>query len=145
MQKEGLDIEQVADKLNAAKIHLHQVFITDANMLTSSGLLSPTSVVNIKPIFDLSSQGQIGLLQKTMGKKKALQDIVKYVCSTIDKAFCPVVLITYGTEADAKVVGEGIKKIADDVKVEYANENEFVSAYLGDNSICVSFFGEQRK
>ncbi len=144
-QKEGLELDQVAQNLKDAIKRLHHVFITDdAIMLANAGII-PTTALNIKPIFDIASNGHVCVLQKTMGKKKALGDIVKYVASTLDKEFCPQVVISYGNEPDARALGENVSKLLPDAKLSYADENVFVSAYLGDNSVSICFFGEARK
>lgn len=143
-QKEGLEIEEVAAKLEEVKTRLHHVFFTPDTSLLSVGNVLQTSVVNIKPIFDVALSGKAYVLQKTMGKKKALSDIVKYVVSTIALDVCPTVMIT-GDEAEAKTLGDSIKAQVKGVKVVYAKEAEFVSTYLSDGAITVCFFGEPRK
>ena len=145
-QKEGLDIDEVAKKLDATKSLLHHVFVTDdTSALSQGGIISPTSVVNIKPIFDIMSQGKVGVLSKTMGKKKALNDIAKYVSTTLDKEVSPQIVITYGNEQDAHAIGENLQKLLPFATVVYEAENKFVSAYLGAEAVSVCFFGEARK
>lgn len=145
-QQEGLGIEEVANKLNETKLSVRHLFITDdAGVLESGGLISPSAVVNITPIFDFAKNGRVCVFQKTLGKKKALGDIVKYVAKTLNKELCPTVFITYGMERDAKTIGEGVLAQVPDANVVYAKENTFLSAYLGDNSVAICFFGEHRK
>ena len=144
-QAEGLDVEQVAEKLEEVKSRLHHVFFTPDTSLLSIGNVLQTSIVNIKPIFDIALSGKACVLQKTMGKKKALSDIVKYVSSTIATDICPTVLITSGVDTDAKVLGDGIKAQVEGVNVVYAKENDFVLTYLGEDAVTVCFFGELRK
>ena len=145
-QQEGLTIDEVADKLNLAKLNLHHLFTTDdAGILGNSGLIAPAAVVNITPIFDFGASGHVCVFQKTLGKKKSLSDIVKYVAKTLNGELCPTVVISYGAESDAQTIGKGILAQVPEANVVYAKENQFVTAYLGDNSIAVCFFGEARK
>ena len=146
LQKEGLTLEEVANRLEEAKQKLHHLFITnDISVLANANIISQTAVVNIKPIFDISSEGRVCVLQKTMGNKKALTDIVKYVAGTLDKDFCPQLVITYGNENEARALGENLANKIADALVEYSQENEFVSAHIGAEAVCICFFGELRK
>ena len=88
--------------------------------------------------------GQIGIHAKTMGRKKAITDIIKYAASTIDKDNQNVV-ITYTDEQEAKLIASKLSALLPSATIEYKAENPFVSAYLLDNSVCVCFFGEPRK
>lgn len=146
LQQEGLELEQVAEKIEAAKQRLHHVFVTtDFSALASSSIISQTAVVNIKPIFDVSSEGKVFVLQKTMGTKKALGDIVKYVASTLAKDVDAPLVITYGDVSGAKALADSLKEKVAGARIECSSENEFVSAYIGQEAVCICFFGEQRR
>lgn len=146
LQKQGLSINEVAKELEESKRFLHQVFIVDeTDFLVRSGVISPTAIVNIKPIFDFANSGRLLVLQKAMGRKKALSDMLKYVSKTFDEARCKTLVITYGAEADARALGESIQRQFPTANVKYAQENEHLSAYLGESSVSICFFGEQRK
>ena len=147
LKEEGLDAIDVAEKLEEFKLKLHHVLYTDdTSLLANSGKIasSATSVLNVKSIFDLTRSGQVGVLAKTMGRKKAITDIIKYVSSTIDKTKQHV-FITYTDEQEAKLVAEKLFTLIPSATIECAPENQFVSTYLGDSSVCVCFFGEPRK
>ena len=145
-QQEGLDIEETAQKLEETTKLLHHLFISDdLSALEQSGIIPQTSVVNIKLIFDIMSGGKVGVFAKTMGKKKAVGDIVKYVSTTLNKDLLSSVIITYGDEQDAHSIGESLQKLLPSTSICYAKENKFVSAYLGEKAIGVCFFGEARK
>ncbi len=146
LQKDGLDIEQVANRLQEAKQKLHHVFITnDFSALSNNDIIAQTAIVNIKPIFDISKGGKVCVLQKTMGNKKAISDIVKYVVSSYDKDINYPLLITYGGKAEAQNLYDNIATKLPDALIEFKQENEFVSAYIGADAVCICFFGESRK
>ncbi|MBR4801119.1 MAG: DegV family EDD domain-containing protein [Clostridia bacterium] len=145
-RENGLNMAEVEARLHEAKLKLHHVFVTDdSNLLSSSGIIPKNEVVNVKPIFDISSGGRVSVLQKTMGKKKALTGIVKYVANTLDKDFCKDVVITYGNEEEAKVICDNLKGKLEGANVVMVKENLFVATYLGESSVSVCFFGEDRK
>ena len=147
LQKKGLSIDEVAEKLDEAKLKLHHViYVDDTSLLANSGIISPSapSIVNVKSIFDLTRHGQIGVHSKTLGRKKAITDIIKYVAGTIDQDNLRV-LITYTDEEEAKLIASRIAALLPSAEIEYKQENDFVSAYLGENSVCVCFFGDERK
>ena len=145
LQKSGLTIDETAEKLDEAKMRLHHVlYVEDTSLLLQSGSPSAPSIVNVKSIFDLTRNGQIGIHAKTMGRKKAITDIIKYAASTIDKDNQNVV-ITYTDEQEAKLIASKLSALLPSATIEYKAENPFVSAYLLDNTVCVCFFGEPRK
>ncbi|MBO4554877.1 MAG: DegV family protein, partial [Clostridia bacterium] len=138
-------IDETAEKLDEAKMRLHHVlYVEDTSLLLQSGSPSAPSIVNVKSIFDLTRHGQIGVHSKTLGRKKAITDIIKYVAGTIDQDNLHV-LITYTDEEEAKLIASRLAALLPSAEIEYKQENDFVSAYLGENSVCICFFGDERK
>ena len=146
LQNAELSIDEVAEELNEAKNILHHTFITDdTSALTSDGVISQTSVVNLTPIFELSKDGQISVLQKTMGKKKVLADVIKYVTNTLNDNFCSTVVITYGNEEWARKIADDLIDKAPALNIKFAKANTYTSSYIGSRAVSVCFFGETRK
>ena len=146
LQNAGLSIDEIAEELNAAKNILHHTFITDdTSALTNDGVIAQTSVVNLTPIFELSKDGQISVLQKTMGKKKVLSDVVKYVTNTLNDNFCSSVVITYGNEEWARKIADDLTDKAPALNIKFAKANNYTSSYIGSHAVSVCFFGETRK
>lgn len=146
LQNAGLDIEEVAEELEHAKNILHHTFITDdISVLANDGIIAQTSVLNLVPIFELSKDGQIGVLQKVMGKKKVLADVTKYVTNTINDNFCSTVVITYGNEEWAKKIADDLAEQAPALNIKFAKANAYTSSYIGSHAVSVCFFGENRK
>ena len=145
LQNAGLSAQEISDKLNEAKHILHHTFITDdMSALETEGIISQTSVVNLNPIFEIGKDGRVVVLQKTMGKKKALADVTKYVLATVNKEFCKTVVITYGNEEWAKTIADAIRQKDSSLTIKFAKANEFTSSYIGSHAVSVCFFGTAR-
>lgn len=105
LRDEGKSVEEIVEALEniKGKVKIYAVLDTLEN-LYRGGRLSKLeagigSIAKIKPLITLTREGKIGVKAKSIGKKKALNDIIKLIQSEeIDKDFPIYSIYSLGTE-----------------------------------------------
>lgn len=106
----GQSLEQTADLLQSLVPRVKTYFLVDdLNHLMRGGRISKAaalmgSLVNIKPIIAVTSDGSLDSVAKVRGKKKAQAEVVRMTLETISE---PLVVIAYAGE---KEVAENVKE-----------------------------------
>ncbi|MCQ2602527.1 MAG: DegV family EDD domain-containing protein, partial [Clostridia bacterium] len=108
LQDEGASMDQVIEWVEQNKKNSHNIFIVDdLKNLRHSGRISSIAalfgiVFQIKPVLELSNEGKIALLGKAMGRKKAIDEIVRYFNEYYVKDANDFILVGHtGNEVDA--------------------------------------------
>ena len=85
LKNQGLDIEQLADKINDLKTKM-KVFLTveDLIYLYRGGRVSKTkatmaNIINIKPLIKVNEKGELEVYGKSRGRKKSIVDLVNTI------------------------------------------------------------------
>lgn len=147
--KNGRTLKETAEYIHKTCLNIcHYFMVDDLKFIQRTGRISTMSAVfgtalGIRPIFKLSNEGKVELVDKIRGKKagiRKLVDTVKEKCSSSDIFF----ICHADAESDANVLAEGLKE-------EYPNSEIFVNAVgpiLGNNTgpgaLAVIFYGENR-
>lgn len=120
LREEGKNAYEIAEKLNQLKSRT-RVFATldTLDNLYKGGRLSKFeasvgNIAKIKPLIELSKEGTVALRGKSVGKKKALNDMIKLIEEQhIDKEFPIISIYSYGLKnSDAfmeRLADTGIK------------------------------------
>ncbi len=105
LAKQGLTAKEIADKVNDLKPRVKLLAVLDTLEYLSKGGRIPKSVAaigeiaRIKPVITLTTNGEVGVLAKCIGKNKALSHIMKDLSSMkVDPAFPCTTIFSYGTE-----------------------------------------------
>ncbi len=150
--QQGASIEEVAGFVEGNKQRLNQWFtVDDLNHLYRGGRVSKMtavagSVLSIKPIMRVNTEGKLVPVDKIRGRKKSLDALVQKV---VDRASAPqeqVIFISHGDCAeDCEYVANEIKSKLN-VKDVFTNFiGPSVGAHSGPGTVALFFLGEDRK
>ncbi len=103
--KEGLSAPQIVERLEKLKGRIKLLAVLDTLEYLSKGGRIPKSIAtigeiaNIKPVITVTKDGQVGVVAKCIGRKKASSHIMKALSETkIDTAFPVSTIYSYGTD-----------------------------------------------
>lgn len=152
LRKEGKTIEQVASWIDDNKLKLNHIFtVEDLGTLKRGGRLSSTaaiigSLLRIKPILHVNNEGKLVALQKAIGRKKSLIDMIEVIKNHIIEPETQTIFIAHGDALeDAQFVGN---KLITDLKVKdvvYNFIGPVIGSHSGPGTIAVFFMGEKRE
>lgn len=152
MQAEGKSIEEIADWLEQNKLNAHHCFIvSDLINLRNSGRISTLAalfgmIVHINPVLELTREGKIGIVTKSIGRKKSIAEMVKFFKQNYIPSDNDFILIGHtNCPEEAHAFGAQIEQISGGVPVKYGYINRLVSGCAGYNALSVFFMGQPRK
>ncbi len=152
MQQEGKSIEEIADWLEQNKLNTHHCFIvSDLINLRNSGRISTLAalfgmIVHINPVLELTREGKIGIVTKSIGRKKSIAEMVKFFKQNYIPSDNDFILVGHtNCPEEAHAFGAQIEQISGGVPVKYGYINRLVSGCAGYNALSVFFMGQPRK
>lgn len=150
-KSEGMDIDQLAEWIEANKLHVcHDVTIDDLYHLQRGGRISKTvavvgSIVQIKPIIHMDNEGTLQVIGKERGRKKSLQKIVSMALEQSRGWENDLVMITHGDcEEDANYVAQLVREKMGIQEVLVNNIGTVIGSHTGPGVVAVFCMGEKR-
>lgn len=151
-REEGASIEEVFHAVMEMKdkIH-HQVTVDDLFFLKRGGRVSGTTAVagtmlNIKPMIQVSEEGKLETVGKVRGRKSAMRQLVSEMKETADVDTWEYVFISHGDcLEDATRVKEMIEKEYSNVKVIISYVGPVIGAHTGPGVIALCYLGKVTK
>lgn len=150
-KKEGMDIDQLAEWVEANKLHVcHDVTIDDLHHLQRGGRISKTvavvgSIVQIKPIIHMDDNGYLQVIGKERGRKKSLQKIVDMAMEQSKGWENDLVMITHGDcEEDANYVADLVREKMGIQEILVNNIGTVIGSHTGPGVVAVFCMGEKR-
>ena len=150
-KKEGMDIDQLAEWVEANKLHVcHDVTIDDLHHLQRGGRISKTvavvgSIVQIKPIIHMDNNGYLQVIGKERGRKKSLQKIVNMAQEQSRGWENDLVMITHGDcEEDANYVADLVREKMGIQEILVNNIGTVIGSHTGPGVVAVFCMGEKR-
>lgn len=150
----GMNISENEKWLRANLISLnHWFFLSDLTSLIRGGRVSKTSgfvgtVLNICPLLKVNSEGKLIPASKSLGKKRAVQDIVKTMKKrcTDGVNYSQKVFISHSDcLQDALAVKDLILSIFKNVtEVNISDVGTAIGAHTGPGTVCLFFWGKER-
>lgn len=148
LREEGKSIEEVYEGVTALKdkVH-HQVTVDDLFFLKRGGRISATaavagSILNIKPMIVVTSEGKLENVAKARGRKKAMKELLDYMKATADLDTWKYVFISHGDCLEDALAVKGM------VEAEYPQAEVIVSevgpvigAHTGPGVIALCHMG----
>ncbi len=153
MKHDGKSMEEIAGWLETHIENFVHVFtVDDLNHLYRGGRVSKTAaiigtMVNIKPILHVDSQGHLIPIGKVRGRKKSLHSLVDYMEQKIGtyRTKNEIVFISHGDALeDANLVAENIKERLGIDTFLINHIGPTVGAHSGPGTIALFFMGESR-
>lgn len=152
MQAEGKSMEEIAEWVENNKLNTHHCFIvSDLINLRNSGRISTLAalfgmIVHINPVLELTREGKIGIVTKSIGRKKSIAEMVKFFKQNYIPSDNDFILIGHtNCPEEAHAFGAQIEQISGGVPVKYGYINRLVSGCAGYNALSVFFMGQPRK
>lgn len=152
MQQEGKSMEEIAEWVENNKLNTHHCFIvSDLINLRNSGRISTLAalfgmIVHINPVLELTREGKIGIVTKSIGRKKSIAEMVKFFKQNYIPSDNDFILVGHtNCPEEAHAFGAQIEQISGGVPVKYGYINRLVSGCAGYNALSVFFMGQPRK
>ena len=153
LQREaGKSIEEVYEGVMEMKdkVH-HQVTVDDLFFLQRGGRVSATaavagSILNIKPMIVVTSEGKLENVAKARGRKKGMKELVEYMKATADVDTWRYVFISHGDcLEEAEVVKAMVEEEYPDVEVIISDVGPVIGAHTGPGVIALCHMGRCTK
>ena len=153
LQREaGKSIEEVYEGVMEMKdkVH-HQVTVDDLFFLQRGGRVSATvavagSILNIKPMIVVTSEGKLENVAKARGRKKGMKELVEYMKATADVDAWKYVFISHG---DCLEEAEAVKTMVEEeypgVEVIISDVGPVIGAHTGPGVIALCHMGRCTK
>lgn len=151
-REEGASMEEIFQGIMGMKdkIH-HQVTVNDLFFLKRGGRVSATtaiagSVLNIKPIIEVSEEGKLDTVGKVRGRKSAMKEIVAKMKETADLDTWNQVFISHGDcLEDAERVRDMILETFPNAQVNISYVGAVIGAHTGPGVIALCYLGKCTK
>lgn len=152
MAKAGATVEEILEwsKVEVDKFAVY-FFSDDLKFFAKSGRVSGIaafmgSLVGIRPIISMNSDGKMGSVAKAKGKKAAIKKLIEYVDTLQDDLKGHRVIVGH---SDALPIAEEIIKIlketyGEDLRCEIAVVNPTAGSHCGPNTVGISFHAIHR-
>lgn len=151
-REEGLNMEEIFQNVMEMKdkIH-HQVTVDDLFFLKRGGRVSATtavagSVLNIKPIIEVSAEGKLDTVGKIRGRKSAMKELVSKMKATADMDTWNQVFISHGDcLEDAEHVRDMVVEAFPNAQVNISFVGPVIGAHTGPGVIALCYLGKNVK
>lgn len=151
-REEGAKLEEVFHAVMDMKdkIH-HQVTVDDLFFLKRGGRVSGATAVagtmlNIKPMIQVSEDGKLETVGKVRGRKSAMRQLVSKMQKTADIDAWEYVFISHGDcYEDATRVREMVEEVYPKAKVIISYVGPVIGAHTGPGVIALCYFGKVTK
>lgn len=153
MKKDGLSIDEVAEKVEKLKLDVSHLFtVSDLGHLKRGGRLSTSSfilgsIINIKPLLHVTLEGKLKVFGKARGRFKSLNNLIKRMEETYDQERNDMIFISHGDNLrDALYVRDLIID-----KFHLKEENFLINpigpvigAHSGVDTLAIFYIGDER-
>lgn len=153
MQKQGASIEEVAQWLEDNKLKMcATLLVDDLHHLQRGGRVSKTtavvgSIINIKPLLKVDSEGKLVAAGKIRGRKKAVAELLEMFKANFTeelKSLNNRVAVAHGNcPEEATALAESVRE-ALGVEVVVNDINPSIGVHSGPGTLLVAFFGNER-
>lgn len=151
-KKQGLTLDELADKVEAEKLHVcHNFTVDDLNHLHRGGRVSKMTAIigtalGIKPLLHVDDAGRLINVSKTRGRKQSLNWLVDKMAERIGDYENDFFYISHGDCIDdAKYVADQVRKRFGLMKrIVIGNVGPVIGSHSGPGTVALFFMGETR-
>lgn len=151
-REEGVGIEEIFADIMAMKdkIH-HQITVDDLFFLKRGGRISATtavagSLLSIKPIIHVTSEGKLDTIGKVRGRKTAMKELITKMKVNADIDTWNYVFISHGDcLTDAELVAKMVEEAYPNAKVILSDVGPVIGAHTGPGVIALCYLGNTVK
>lgn len=145
LQKSGASLDELVTWFDKNKMRLQSWFtVDDLNHLYHGGRISRTSaalgtLLKVKPILDVDTEGKLRMVSKTRTRKKSLIEIAEKIIEAIqDDKNQPIIITTSGDYDAAQEVKDHIIEAVSEADVQIYPIGMTISSHTGFG--CVAAF-----
>ena len=145
--KDGHTIEETADYIRSICLNIcHYFMVDDLKFIQKTGRVSKMSAIfgtalGIKPLFRLSDEGKVDLVDKIRGKKVGIRRLT--ALATEDCTKSDIFFICHAFES-AEQLSNGIKEQYPDAEVVINQVGPILGNNTGPGALAVIFYGANR-
>lgn len=152
-QENGLSLEDNFNQCNEYKSHLNVVFtVDDLHHLHRGGRVSKTtailgSMINVKPILCINSEGKLVPNGTVRGRKKSLNTLVSTLMELMVKTettLYPVGIVHGDCIDDANYVAKQLKEKIGVEEILINDVSPSIGAHAGPGALGLCFYGEKK-
>lgn len=150
-QKEGLSFEEMVEFVNEIRTKAcHHFTVADLNYLSMGGRLSKSqafigSMLNVKPILEISKEGYVNVIGKVRGKKAAFNKLVDLFCENYDPNRSEIVFIVHSLcLQDAKELAKAIQEKTGLTNFFFHSVGPVIGTHTGVGAFGPMYIGKSR-
>lgn len=150
-QQQGKSLDEVRDFAESTKQHLcHWFTVDDLNHLKRGGRLSSTAaffgtMLSIKPVLHVDTEGHLVPVSKCRGRKAALTALVDAMEKTADDPKDQTVFISHGDcLQDAETVAAEIRRRFGTERIYINPIGPVIGSHSGPGTVALFFLGKER-
>ena len=150
LKRAGKSDEEIVECLNEFTKRIAVYFVVDDLMhLKRGGRLSGAAavagtVLNLKPVLTFDSDGGLSVIEKVMGKKKAMRKLAEKVAAGWTGKEYPVYVADADSPEDGRAIAQMIKEFCPDAKVITQTIGPVIGSHCGPDTLAVSFIADER-
>lgn len=148
----GMSIQELADWLTENRLRYRMWYtVDDLNYLYHGGRVSRTSaavgtMLQIKPVMDVDTLGQLRVVKKVRSRRKSLEMIADNTINDIADQVTPRIIIATSQAADAaEVVRNRILDKIPNAKITVNNIGPTIGSHTGIGCVSVYSFGNHNR
>ncbi len=148
--KQGMPHKELVNWANQNKTSYPVFFFVDnLNYLKKGGRIGAATAVigtmlQIKPLIHVAQSGKLNVIDKAMGKKKAMASLVKYIEKYgKDVAEHPVIIMHADDEQGAEELKKMILEALGPLKIRIVMVGTTIGTHAGPGTLAVVFHGSQ--
>lgn len=146
---QGHNIDETAEYINSVKLNIcHYFIVDDLKFIQKTGRVSKTSAVvgtalGIKPLFRLSNEGKVDLVEKIRGKKASIAKLASLANN--NNTNHDIFFICHADAIDsAETLANGIKEKYPKAKIIINAVGPILGNNTGPGALAVIFYGAHR-
>lgn len=150
-QYEGMDIDHLAEWIEAQKLNVCHWFTVDTfDHLKHGGRVSATAAVvggmlNIKPMLHLDEVGKLVVAKKPRGRRQAIRELVARMQEGWQPEISPLVVIGHGDDLDAALMlKEAVEIKLPNADIHIAEIGPIIGAHTGPGMLALIYWGNNR-
>lgn len=151
LQQQGKTIEEIAQWVEDHKLKICHLFtVADLNHLKRGGRLSSSkallgTILRIKPILHINLEGKLVQLDKTRGRRSALDFMVDRMVATIEQPEGQTIFISHGDcIEDVEYVKEEIKRKLPITEFRVNYVGPVIGSHSGVGTLAIFYMGNER-
>ena len=149
-QREGATLEETYVYAEKLKLHVcHWFTVDDLHHLKKGGRISPTvafvgSVMNIKPVLQVDTQGKLAIMYKARGKKIAIAKLVEQMGERFNPDENDIIFINHADcPEDAELLARSITKNYGITNFVISEIGSTFGAHSGPGAVALFYIGNR--